>query len=363
MLPLSASAASVTLSWNPSVSPKIAGYNIYYGPAIGIYTNKIFAAGSASTKVTVTGLVPGATYYFCARAVDLGGNLSPLSNVASYTVPVGSVVVSNLPPTLNPLNNLVIVQTNSGSSGGLQIVNLTGITSGATNQTLPLIVTATSSNPLLIPIPLISYTFPNSAGTLNIVSALGVIGTSTISVTINNGQKSNNIITRSFIITVVPFGTTPPKITSQPTNLVVLTGQNVTFSVNATGTAPLTYQWKCNANPLPSATNALLQLTGVTTNQTGLYTVTVANIMATTNSTAALTVQSSMAATMATAVPTARGQFTLIVNGVTGYKYAILATTNFVAWTPVLTNVAPFTFVDTNVSRYKQRYYRSAYIP
>lgn len=361
MLPLSASAASVTLSWNPSVSPKIAGYNIYYGPAIGIYTNKIFAAGSASTRVSVTGLVPGATYYFGAKAVDLGGNLSPISNVASYTVPVGSVVATNQPPALDPLNNLVIIQTSSGSSGGLQIVNLTGISSGATNQTLPLTVTATSSNPLIIPV--VIYTSPNSSGALSITSMFGILGTSIISVTVNNGQKSNNIITRSFIVTVVPFGTTPPQITSQPTNLVVLTGQNITFSVNATGTAPLTYQWKCNSNLLPSATNAVLQLIGVTTNQTGLYTVTVANLMAATNSAAALTVQSTMAATMTPVAPTARGQFTLTVNGVTGYKYAVLATTNFVAWTPVLTNTAPFTFVDTNVSRYKQRYYRSVYIP
>ena len=39
---------------------------------------------------------------------------------------------------------------------------------------------------------------------------------------------------------------TPPQITSQPTNLEeITTGNSVTFTIQATGTEPLNYQWQC----------------------------------------------------------------------------------------------------------------------
>jgi hypothetical protein len=36
---------------------------------------------------------------------------------------------------------------------------------------------------------------------------------------------------------------------------------------------------------------------------------------------------------------------------------------NLVSWASVLTNTAPFMFVDTNASQFKQRLYGSFYLP
>ena len=47
-----------------------------------------------------------------------------------------------------------------------------------------------------------------------------------------------------------------PSITTQPVNLTVTAGQTATFSVAATGTAPLTYQWQKNAANISGATSA-----------------------------------------------------------------------------------------------------------
>src|SRR5206468_3723555 len=55
-------------------------------------------------------------------------------------------------PTLNALADLSL---NQGS--GPRIVNLAGIGSGASNENQVLLVTATSSNPSVIPAPLVSY--------------------------------------------------------------------------------------------------------------------------------------------------------------------------------------------------------------
>ena len=72
-------------------------------------------------------------------------------------------------------------------------------------------------------------------------------------VTNAQGSATSNPV----MLTVNPA---PPAITTQPANQVVLVGQAATFSVVATGTAPLTYQWMDNTgsgfNIIPSATSS-----------------------------------------------------------------------------------------------------------
>ncbi len=53
-----------------------------------------------------------------------------------------------------------------------------------------------------------------------------------------------------------PTRATPPAITTQPSNQLVTAGQTATFSVVATGTAPLTYQWQKGTTPISGATAA-----------------------------------------------------------------------------------------------------------
>lgn len=58
---------------------------------------------------------------------------------------------------------------------------------------------------------------------------------------------------------------TAPAITTQPSNQTVAAGQSATFSVVATGTAPLSYQWQKGASDIAGATS-----TSYTTPATGL---------------------------------------------------------------------------------------------
>ena len=80
----------------------------------------------------------------------------------------------------------------------------------------------------------------------------------------------------------------PPTITQQPANTAAVEGGAATFVVIATGTAPLSYQWNFNSNPISGATNTTLTLSSVTTNSAGQYNVTVTNSVGATNSTAAM---------------------------------------------------------------------------
>ncbi|HEX5220021.1 MAG TPA: fibronectin type III domain-containing protein [Verrucomicrobiae bacterium] len=79
----SGNAADALLQWDPSPSPEVAGYRIYYGVASGTYTNAV-SVGTVTTA-TISGLVTGTRYYFAATAFDGVGNESEFSNEASFT--------------------------------------------------------------------------------------------------------------------------------------------------------------------------------------------------------------------------------------------------------------------------------------
>jgi hypothetical protein len=90
-------AASVTLAWTRSSDTNVAGYNVYYGGASGTYTNMV-NVGSA-TNATISGLIPGTTYYFAATAYSSSGVGSPFSSEVSYTVPILPGVQLRVTPT------------------------------------------------------------------------------------------------------------------------------------------------------------------------------------------------------------------------------------------------------------------------
>lgn len=74
-----------------------------------------------------------------------------------------------------------------------------------------------------------------------------------------------------------PPSASGPTITTQPASQTVTVGANVTFTVVATGEAPLGYQWAKGGTAIAGATTATLTLNAVTTADAGTYTVTVSD--------------------------------------------------------------------------------------
>jgi hypothetical protein len=78
-----------------------------------------------------------------------------------------------------------------------------------------------------------------------------------------------------------------PIVTAQPTSLTSFVGANATFSLTATGTAPLTYQWRKDGTPINNATSSTYTVSSVQASDAGSYTCVVSNSAGTAISNAA----------------------------------------------------------------------------
>ena len=69
-----------------------------------------------------------------------------------------------------------------------------------------------------------------------------------------------------------------PIILTPPVSQTAAAGSVVAFSITATGTAPLTYQWAKDGSDLAGATNSVLLLRGITAPDAGSYSVVIRNL-------------------------------------------------------------------------------------
>jgi hypothetical protein len=132
--------------------------------------------------------------------------------------------------------------------------------------------------------PVVIYDSAQGSGSLQFVLATSSNGTAVVTVTVNDGQNVNSLISRSFNVTARRL--TSPVITQQPGPVSVALGGSATFQVTATGAGPLSYQWRRDGVLLGS-TGATLVISPVTAGDVGSYEVVVSNAGGSVTSTAA----------------------------------------------------------------------------
>ena len=148
-------------------------------------------------------------------------------------------------------------------------------------------------------------------------------------------------VTSSVAALMVVFA---PSITLQPVSQTVINGSNVTFSVTAGGTEPLSYQWYFSGTTISDATATNYNLSSVTTNNTGDYTVVVTNFYG--------SVTSSVASLVVFTLPPGYNQISIQLQstgdiclsfaGVPGWYYALDRSFSLspADWVPQATNFA-----------------------
>src|SRR5271155_3163105 len=130
-------------------------------------------------------------------------------------------------------------------------------------------------------------------------------------------------------LTVTP-DPVPPSVTSQPASTTVMVGQTATFSVAASGTQPLTYQWQENGAAINGAVSASYTTAATTSADNGAsFVVVVTNSAGSISSApATLTVNADPVAPTITSQPASRtvtaGQtatFTVVASGTAPLSY------------------------------------------
>ena len=161
-------------------------------------------------------------------------------------------------------------------------------------------------------------------------------GTYSVIVSSNTGS-----VTNSATLTVVGL----PVITAQPQSEIALAGSDVALSVSANGIG-LGYQWRFNGADLSQGTNLTLNLTNVTTAQSGTYSVVITNAAGpVTSADAQLLVVAPPSGSIAPRVsisPPRAGRVTLSFPTLAGYRYLLQSATTLKGtnWLTV-TNLAP----------------------
>jgi len=97
------------------------------------------------------------------------------------------------------------------------------------------------------------------------------VGTNIVWLTVSDA--ASNQTTRAVNVIVAGL----PQIRAQPTNLSAVLGSNAIFNVTACGGTPLNYQWQHAGTNLLDATNAVLTLSHIGTNDAGSYQVLITN--------------------------------------------------------------------------------------
>jgi hypothetical protein len=152
----------------------------------------------------------------------------------------------------------------------------------------------------------------------------------------------------------------PPAITGDPANATVFDGEPATFTVSATGTAPLAYQWRKDGINIPGANGPSYTILAAHTADEGLYSAVVTNSAGMATSLSAQ-LRVSVAPFLASPRWRGDGAFEFQINGQTNRNYAIEFTTNFNGWTNLanltLTNSQTMV-IDSTASNAPTRFYR-----
>lgn len=135
-------------------------------------------------------------------------------------------------------------------------------------------VVVTGSAPLHYQWRMGSTPVGSDAATYDAIALAAVLGTYPLTVTVSNaaGSVTSNVATLR--VTAQPEA---PVITRAPASQSVTVGNTVFFAVEATGTAPITYQWAKDGAAVPGATEAWFALASAQLGDAGSYTVTVTN--------------------------------------------------------------------------------------
>jgi hypothetical protein len=328
--------------------------------------NQTVTTGQTATfTVVATGAAP-LNYQWNKNGAAISGATSSIYTTAATTISDNgaqfAVVVSNSAGTLTSAPATLAV---SATAVAPAITSQPLSQSVMVGQTAIFNVAATGTAPL-------SYQWRKNGTAISGATSSSYITPATTSS--DNGTQFTVVVSNSAgsatsnaATLTVNASAVAPTITTQPTSQTVTAGQTATFTVSATGTAPLSYQWRKNGTAISGATSSSYTTPATTSSDNGAqFTVVVSNSAGSiTSNPATLTVSAAAVAPSITTQPASRtvtaGQtaaFTVAATGTAPLTYqwkkngtAISGATSSSYTTPATTssdNGAQFTVAVSN---------------
>jgi len=243
----SSTAATLTVSAAATAAPQITSQPV----------NQTVSTGQVATFSVVATGAPTPTYQWQKNSVKIGG-----ATGASYTTPATTaadsgakfgVVVSNSAGSVT--SNSATLTVNTATSAAPKITTQPANQAVTTGQTATFSVVATGT-----PAPAYQWR-KNSA---NISGATSPSYTTPATTSGDNGAKFDVVVSNSAgtvtsaaaTLTVNTPTASAPKVTTQPGSQTVNVGQAATFTVVASGSATLSYQWQKNAVNISGASSS-----------------------------------------------------------------------------------------------------------
>ncbi len=319
------------------------------------------AAGSVtSAPVALTILVPPAITTAPVPLTRIVGEAASFTVVATGTDPLGFQWRLNgtaIGGATAPVYN--IASTTTGSAGAYQVVvaNAAGSVTSAPVALTVLVPPAITTTP----VPLTRIV--GEAASFTVVATgtdpLGfqwrlngaAIGGATapvyyIAATTSDSAGASQVVVANAAgsVTSAPVALTilvPPAITTAPVPLTRIVGEAASFTVVATGTDPLGFQWRLNGTAIGGATAATYDIAAVAPSDAGLYDVEVRNGAGTLHSpSVSLTViNAGAAARLVLEMSADTGLLHLHVTGTPGAAYRVEESVDLDLWSFVTSGV------------------------
>ena len=224
--------------------------------------------GSTSPQQTVTLTNTGTATVTASQATITGAGFSVVGGMASPSLAAGqsqAYQIQFAPTSAGSASGSISIVSNATNSP--LTISLTGtgmptlsITTQPSNQSVVVGQTATFAV-VAAGSGTLSYQWKKGGAAISGATAASYTTPATtnsdnntqftVTVTDSNGSVTSNAATLTVTAAAVP-----PSISSQPTNQTVTAGQTATFSVIASGTSPLTYQWTKNGTLISGASSA-----------------------------------------------------------------------------------------------------------
>ncbi|MGH7995146.1 MAG: beta strand repeat-containing protein [Opitutaceae bacterium] len=252
---------------------------------IGAFSSITSAAdlsGTVGAPLSYTLTADNSPYNYAVDGLPAGLTLNSITGVVSGT-PATAGTYTLTATALNSLGDgpptaLTLTVTDPGGVGGdpvpPAIVTQPADQTGTIGSTVQFSVTAAGSGAFTYQWSLGGKPISGQTGPSLMIANLQATDAGAYSVTVSNGVGS---VTSEPATLTLSSLTVPPAITYEPANATATVGSPVSFSVGATGSTPLSYQWSFGGVPIAGATGPVLTLSSPILSDAGSYTATVTN--------------------------------------------------------------------------------------